>query len=239
MQSSKRNLLFGAASVAAIAMIWRRFGIQKVNFAFEPIPGLTGWQRGQAGELTAPRGSASEAVFLGIDGETVEVLPADVLCDTLYRSVGPGLQVAVFTDAFCPNCQLMDPMLASRADLSITWHELPILGPASEQAARAMLAAGLQGKHDAFKNAFLKSARTQRPTALINAAAEVGLDIERLSADMEGGAVNEALRSSRAAAETLGIWGTPAIAIGRSVLIGRLTSDELDHVLEFPLGNCP
>ncbi len=238
MTTSRRGVLIGAAALAAIGWSWQRFGVQDVNFAFAPIPGLPGWQVGQAGELTAPGGHATSAVFLGIGEETVDPLPPELLCDTLYRAGGKGRPMAVFTDAFCPNCRIMDPMLATREDLAITWHDLPLLGPNSERVARALVAAELQGKGAAFRKAVSEALFRPGPRFFTETAAQTGIDSKRLLEDLESEAVTARLAETRAAAETLGVWGTPAIAIGQTLIMGRLDSRQLDRLLEQPLGNC-
>ena len=238
MTTSRRGVLIGAAALAAIGWSWQRFGVQDVNFAFAPIPGLPGWQVGQAGELTTPGGNATSAVFLGIGEETVDPLPPERLCDALYRAGGNGTPVAVFTDAFCPNCRIMDPMLAAREDLAITWHDLPLLGPNSERVARALVAAELQGKGTAFRKAVSEALFRPGPRFFTEAAEQAGIDGERLLEDLESEAVTQRLAETRAAAETLGVWGTPAIAIGQTLVMGRLDRRQLDRLLERPLGNC-
>ena len=238
MTSSRRGLLIGAAGLAAVAWSWQTFGVRRVNFAFEPIPGLDGWQIGQAGELTRPGGNATSAVFFGIGAPEITPLPASRLCETLFRTATAGRQVAVFTDAYCPNCRIMDPMLASRSDLALTWHELPLLGDASEAAARALTAADLQGGYLALKRQLLGTAFAPIPSRIARAATAAGLDADRLIRDMEGDAVAARLTETRGAAQTLGIWGTPAIVIGTSVVMGRLRRDDLDHLLSLPLGTC-
>jgi hypothetical protein len=231
-------LLVVAAGLAAVAWSWQIFGVREVNIAFDPIPGLEGWKSGLAGDLSAPGGNAADAVFLGIGTEAVEPLPEARLCATLFARPGPGTPVAVFTDAYCPNCRLMDPMLAGRGDLAVTWHDLPLLGEASETAARALAAAELQNGTIALREEFLKTGFAPVPSRLARAATAAGLDAGRLIADMDSPAVAARLAETRAAAQALGIWGTPAIVVGKSVVLGRLRSDGLDRLLSRPLRTC-
>jgi len=236
--ASRRGLLVGAAGLAAVAWSWQKFGVREVNFAFDPIPGLDGWRIGLAGEMTTPGGSATSAVFLGIGGREVTPLPASRLCEALFRTAGPGTPVAVFTDAYCPNCRVMDPMLASRGDLALTWHELPLLGEASEAAARALTAAELQGSYLALKREILGTAFAPVPSRIARIAEAAGLDADRLIRDMDGEAVATRLAETRSAASTLAVWGTPALVIGTSVVMGRLRSEDLDRLLDLPPGTC-
>ena len=177
-------------------------------------------------------------MFLGLGDTPVEPLPAARLCGALYRAPDPGTQVAVFTDAFCPNCRIMDPMLAARDDLAITWHDLPLLGPNSERVARALIAAHLQGKGTVFRKAIAEAMFRPSPRFFTDAATSAGVDAARLLADMENDVVTTRLAETRATGETLGIWGTPAIVIGKTVIMGRLDSEALDRLLSLPLGAC-
>lgn len=236
--TSRRGLLIGAAGLAAIAWSWQRFGMKDVKLAFEPIPGLVGWEAAQTGGLTAIGGSATDAVFLGLDDPGIEPLPAEALCDALYETTGPGTPVAVFTDFFCPNCQIMDATLAARSDLALTWHELPLLGPNSERVARAMVASRQQNGGDALKRSLSKAPFRPSPRFFAAVAEDAGLDPQALLDAMESPSVDAALAKSRAAAEALGVWGTPAIAIGQRLILGRLASDQIDTLIADTPAGC-
>ena len=238
MTTSRRGLLIGVAGLAAIAWSWQRFGIEKVNLTFEPIPDLPGWQRAQAGRLTTVGGTATDAVFLGIGDDRVDPLPADQLCDTLYRSAGQGTPIAVFTDFFCPNCRVMDATLAARNDLHITWHELPLLGDNSERVARAMIAASAQNGVQDLKAQLLKAPFRPSPRTFATAAIAANLVPDQLLDDMKSGWVTDRLAETRAAAETLGIWGTPALAMGTTLVLGRLTPAQIDTLVSETAADC-
>ncbi len=234
MATSRRNLLFGVAGLAAIAWGWQRFGVRRERLAFSPINGLDGWRRAEAGGLSLGRGSATSSVFLGIGEEGVPPLPASALCAALYQSAASPV-IAVFTDFFCPNCRILEARLEARLadapDISLVWHQLPLLGPSSVRAARAAAAAGLQGGYDAFRRRLITA--PFRPTVNFfgETAEAVGLNGNQLIADMDGPEVAGRLLASHRAAETLGIYGTPAFAIGRTLVMGAVQGDTLDQLL--------
>src|SRR3546814_8221632 len=74
---------------------------------------------------------------------------------------------------------------AADPQLRIVYKEFPILGPNSVYAAKAALAAHRQGGYLAFHQALMQADGTADADLVLAVAAELGLDIERLKADME------------------------------------------------------
>ncbi len=132
----------------------------------------------------------------------------------------------------------MDATLAARSDLALTWHELPLLGPNSERVARAMVASRQQNGGDALKRSLSKAPFRPSPRFFAAVAEDAGLDPQALLDAMESPSVDAALAKSRAAAEALGVWGTPAIAIGQRLILGRLASDQIDTLIADTPAGC-
>lgn len=234
---SRRGLLGLVAGLAAVAWGWQRFGVRPLPFDFGDIPGLPGWRVLETGPVTG-RGSATGAVFAGIGAEAApEPLPPERLCQVLFGDPAPGrMLVAVFSDFFCPNCRDLDARLAARlsdpaSGIALTRHQLPLLGPASELAARAALAAGLQGGSARFHARL--AATPFRPTLdhFARTADAAGLNPGRLLLDMNGPEVDRKLGDSAAAAQTLGVWGTPGLVVGRTLVMGAIRDDDLDRLI--------
>ncbi|MEM7718795.1 MAG: DsbA family protein [Pseudomonadota bacterium] len=236
MATSRRGLLVGAAGLTAVAWVWQRFGVQPVNMAFEPIADLAGWQRAVVGGVSG--GNATNAVFAGLDDDHVPPLPVAEICQNLYRVEGNGPRIAVFTDFFCPNCRVMDPILAARMDISVTWHELPLQSEHSENVARALLAADLQGGYHKLKARLLGRGFAPGSHRMGQAAEAAGLDAEAVLADAAGADVTARLETSKALASTLGIWGTPALTLGQTLVMGRQSRDQIDHLIATVSGSC-
>ena len=62
-------------------------------------------------------------------------------------------------------------------------------------------------------------------------AQELGLNADRLLIDMNSAAVSDRLRDSRALARIFGFFGTPAMVVGRTLVLGRLPEKEFDALI--------
>lgn len=129
-----------------------------------------------------------------------------------------------FFDYNCPYCRKAAPTieqaLEADADLKFVYKEWPILGPGSEFAARAALAAQKQDKYQAFHDAMMAYSGSVDETSTMTIAADVGLDVERLRQDMEDPAIVAAIEKNRALANELRITGTPTFVVGDEIIRG-------------------
>lgn len=233
-KTNRRDLLGLGAGLVAVATGWQLWLGREKPLVFEPIAGLPGWRRIAFDSVTGTAGSPADAIFLGIGAsETLPpILPA-ALCATLYPSKGKGIPAAIFTDVNCPNCASLEAKLKARsALLALNWHDLPLLGPTSENAARAMTAGDLQPNGTAFRQAVLNTQPGRlMPAVLSRLAAQSGLNGQRLLADMASEDVSAILKTTRRAADTLGVWGTPGFTIGRTFVLGDVREDVLDQLI--------
>ncbi len=141
------------------------------------------------------------------------------------------MSLVVFYDPRCPYCRRMEPTLAAlmAADpkLRIVFKDIPILGPASKLESRALLAAQKQGGYSKLRAALMK-ARPDADDALIRAEAQrVGLNVDRLFADMKDPAIEARLAANIELARRLGIQGTPAMVAGNEMIDGAVELPEL------------
>lgn len=129
-----------------------------------------------------------------------------------------------FFDYNCPYCRRVAPVMADAeaADprLRIVYKEFPILGPNSTFAARAALAAHRQGRYVALHKALMVARGTVDEGAVLAAAAKIGVDVERLKADMGDAAIQGAIDRNLALAQALRINGTPGFVVGDRILRG-------------------
>jgi protein-disulfide isomerase len=143
--------------------------------------------------------------------------------------------VVEFFDYNCPYCRKAGPVLtdAITADkaLRIVYKEWPILGPGSEYAAKAALAAQMQGKYQTFHDALMTSSSKVDETSTLQIATTIGLDVERLKRDMEGETVRTELERNFALAEKLRITGTPAFVIGDEIIRGLVDLPTLQQTI--------
>ena len=61
---------------------------------------------------------------------------------------------------------------------------------------------------------------------------------QALNVESESPEVAAHLARNHAAAETLGIWGTPALTIGKTLVMGDLSPDQLDDLIDMDHGRC-
>ena len=149
-------------------------------------------------------------------------------------AIGPEDADAVLVEFFdyrCGFCKrvLGDVMALAAADgrLRIVFKEFPILGPASEVAARASLAADRQGKWTEFHVALMSAPGALDEDRIMDIAAETGLDIAQLRADMESEAVTAIIERNRVLGQAVGIRGTPAFLVKNAILPGAASQEDL------------
>lgn len=202
-----------------------------------PIRHLPGFSRIQSGAL-----SAAGAGLVGIEhrARPSDAVIAQIEADPaahLFDHPTPGnLPVAVFSDVNCPNCRsvsaiLMDWLKSGREPIEITWHELPWLGPTSLLGAKAIYAAEAQGGGLAMHDRLTGTQFRPSPQFLAQIATEIGLDPDRLRADLDGPEVARRLERAEALAYVFGIPGTPALVVGRTLVVGALPAPQLRRLV--------
>ena len=139
--------------------------------------------------------------------------------------------VIEFFDYNCPYCrkagQTVQELLASDANVRVIYREWPILGEDSVFASRAALAARTQGKYEEFHWALMNGEGRASEASILKLARDLGLDVEKLQADMTSPAVEAHIAQSSALARTLGFTGTPAFIVGDRTAPGMLSTDEI------------
>lgn len=104
----------------------------------------------------------------------------------------------------------------------VVYKDFPILGEASLMAAKAALASRAQGKHQVFHEALLASKNELTKDEVLRIASEVGLDTNRLEADMANSEWQTVIDRNRALAKDLGITGTPGFILGNELYPGAM-----------------
>jgi protein-disulfide isomerase len=140
-----------------------------------------------------------------------------------------------FFDYNCPYCRQVAPDMmkaeANDAKLRLVYKEFPILGPNSRFAAKAALAAHRQGKYVAFHQALMQAKGIVDEARVLATAAAVGLDAERIKADMEDSAIQAAIDRNLALARALRIDGTPGFVIGEQIVRGAVDLDTMERFI--------
>ena len=217
--------VFGGAW-AVMARPWTWFLAPSLEF--EPMQELAPFRRLVGGGEVS--GGAAGAVLLGLDAPA----PVDPGLEAALRADltgalwgdwegGGPVPVTYFTDIQCPICRVMEARLAALDGVHVVTREYPVFGEASERAARAVLAAGLQGAAEAMR------ARLQRSRVV--SVGGMGLDAERFAVDFEGPEVAARLAEDRALARIFGLPGTPALVVGRTRVVGLVGADVLEALV--------
>lgn len=153
--------------------------------------------------------------------------------------VGGNPQGAVtlveFFDYNCPYCRKATSVLAEAVaandELRIVYKELPILGPGSEFAARAALAAQTQGKYKRFHEALMAHGGPVDKKSALAIAAKVGLDVGKLQQELDGPKIEEAIRRNLEIAQALRITGTPTFVVGDEIVRGLVDPARLQEII--------
>ncbi len=138
----------------------------------------------------------------------------------------PGtVTIVQFFDYRCGYCKRVAPTLQKLAaedpKLRIVYKEFPILGEQSVAAAKAALAAQKQNAYLPFHRALMKAGDLSQ-AGIEKAAAEAGLDVDRLKKDMQSAEWQAAVDRTHALAAALAIEATPAFVIGTEIVPGAI-----------------
>jgi protein-disulfide isomerase len=135
-----------------------------------------------------------------------------------------------FFDYACGYCRKsnsdVDRLLREDPKLKVVWREWPVLGPDSEAAARASLAAAQAGRFKPFYDALFAAGR---PTAeaLGNARAGAGL-----GADVPSAVADQELARNFELARGLEATGTPTFVVGDQILQGAVGYEALRDAIK-------
>lgn len=143
--------------------------------------------------------------------------------------------VVEFFDYRCGYCKsALDTVMAmidEDPDLRVVFKEFPILSPQSRRAAQAALASKQQGKYLEFHYALMSSRGSFDDQQILDIAAEVGLDIEKLQKDMEAPEIAAYLDSVQDLARSLDIRGTPTFVVENQVVRGAVDAETLRRAI--------
>jgi protein-disulfide isomerase len=104
-------------------------------------------------------------------------------------------------------------------------------------AAQAAVASRRQpGKYVPFHFALMKTAGELPKERILDIAKSVGLDTAKLEKDMADPAIIAEVNQSNALADSLHFNGTPTFVINDHIVVGEVTSDELQQLIKAPKG---
>lgn len=157
-------------------------------------------------------------------------------------TIGPpdaALQLAEFSDFFCPVCQRaskMNPIILAshRRDARFVFKHFPLdtscnttvsrmVHPGACQVAAASECAHLQGKFWPFHDRIFEQGRDYKPVQLETDAKRLGLDVARFRACMASGEGLEAVKRDIAEGARLQVTSTPTYFINGVRMTGVIT----------------
>ena len=138
--------------------------------------------------------------------------------------------MVVFSDYNCPYCRATSPeidrLLANDPRLKVVWREMPVLGPGSDAAAAAALAAAREGKYLAFHRALFSGGHPDA-NGLAAAARAALVAPENLAAGAKAPEVQTEIQTNLALGQRLGIAATPFFVLGNHTIQGAVGYDRL------------
>lgn len=151
--------------------------------------------------------------------------------DPIGGNPAGNVTIVEFFDVRCPYCRRMEPdmakLLATDHSVRVIYKDLPILGPPSVLASRALLAAQKQGGYEKLRTLLMQATPDITEASIRAAAIAAGLDWPRLSHDMDDAAIRQRLSANLQLAREIGIEGTPALVVGKHFIPGAADFAEL------------
>ncbi len=214
---------FDAEEEDAIREIVRDYLLENPEVVYEAIQRLQ--EREQAAQ--------SERRQQGLEAQRADLEDPGML-PVLGNPEG-DVTLVEFFDYRCGFCRAVaaDVLDAVEDDgnVRLIMREFPILGQDSVEAAQVALAASKQGVYQEFHLKLMTevpSVNGERALALANS---MGLDMDRLRADMQAPEINAELRRSFQVAEALDIGGTPAFVIAGQVVPGAISREQMEDLI--------
>ena len=181
--------------------------------------------------------------FAGADAPPAEPMSTEELRRQLFAepalpSLGNpegDLVLVEFFDYRCPFCRSIAPdiaaLVAADGNLKHVIVDWPLLGPDSEYAARAALAAKRQGAYWSYREALLQIRGEPGEALIVSIAEELGLEVDRLRRDMASADLAQRIQTNSRMAEALGLRGSPAFVFGNAIVEGAVSRAKLEQLI--------
>lgn len=141
-----------------------------------------------------------------------------------------------FFDYRCGYCRRVAPdvmtLIEEDSGIRLAMMEFPILGEESMVAARAALAADKQDMYWEMHLELLNFRGTYDADSIRAIAADLGMNPDRLIADMASPDVDAMINRNYELAQALGINGTPAFIVGQTIVPGAISLQALQDLIE-------
>ena len=152
--------------------------------------------------------------------------------------------IVEFFDFECSHCQNMAPVMAqfikTHPDVRVVFKDYPIRGDMSEYAARAALAANMQGKYYPFQHALLSANTDITQQLTLDVAKSLKMNLQQFKTDMHSARVTKQINANLRMGKELQLPGTPTFFVGKSnaksiqdlyVNVGEMSSSDLQNAV--------
>jgi protein-disulfide isomerase len=225
-----------------LAPLLGAFLVCTAAYAADPPPAFTPAQRDAIVKILRQALTADPSILrdaigaLQADEEAheksrIRALSTDVTAPIAGNPVG-DVTVVEFYDPRCPYCRSMRQTVSNLLDkdhgLRLLFKDIPVLGPASDLETRAILAARNQGGYLKMQAALMSDSAQPTLESIRKTAAGLGLNADRLAADMNDPALRRQIDANLHLARELRVQGTPVFFIGDQVLPGAVDQAQLE-----------
>ena len=160
-------------------------------------------------------------------------------------TMGPAnarITMVEFSDFQCPYCskavtQIGATLKAYPNDVRLIFKQYPLveLHPAAAISAAASLAAHQQGKFWPMHDVMFANRPKLSRQSILAWAKEIGLDMQRFTADLDSDAIKKAVLRDQADGDKAGVEGTPTVFLNGQRYNGDLAPDAIKPVIEAEL----
>jgi protein-disulfide isomerase len=159
--------------------------------------------------------------------------------DHLRGELGRPLELVMFGDFQCPFClgaqsvlRRVHERLGDRLVFAFRHLPIPERHPLAPLAAEASEAASAQGRFWEYHDVLFQAQPKLSRETMLEVASEVGLDAERVAAEIGSGVHHERVERDRRSAEASGATGTPSFFVNGSRHYGAYDASSLVEALE-------
>lgn len=145
------------------------------------------------------------------------------------------ITVVEFFDFACGYCHKLAPtlmnILEKNSDVRLVLKPLFFLSPQSQYAAKALYAAGEQGKTKEFYMNIMENPGQLTETKIDELAVKAGVDLEKMKADMNSAEIAKAMTDTSALAEKIRVTGVPTLVVEGN-MIQTLSESDIQRAID-------
>jgi protein-disulfide isomerase len=152
--------------------------------------------------------------------------------------------IVEFFDYRCGYCKKFHPvmteLLKTDKNIRVVLKEFPILGPDSNAAAQAAIAALRLApeRYLDFHNGLMEARGKLSKSRIQDIAAETGLDIKQMAAAMASPEIRKIVEANYGQAKNLGINGTPGFVVGDTIVPGFINLAQMRSLVAEARADC-